>query len=84
MSMCKNLSSFRPPQENNTRLARHPGAKSFLPKPEVRPRAALGSIGNNVLEKQQPGKAKVSDVTDFVLIHQDVPIPSNSRCPKVL
>ncbi len=54
-----------PLQENDTRLARQPAAKAFLQKPEVRPRAALGSIGNNVLERHQPGKAKVNQ---FILV----------------
>ena len=35
------------------------GGKSFLPRPDVKPRTALGSIGNIVVDRKAgPGKVR--------------------------
>ena len=50
------LSNPQARDENASRTTRLPGGKSFFQKPDAKPRAALGSIANTLVERNAAGK----------------------------
>ena len=58
------LSNTQARDENESRITRLPGGKSFFQKPDAKPRAALGSIANTfIVERNAAGK--VSSVSTW-------------------
>ena len=62
--------------ENESRITRLPGGKSFFQKPDAKPRAALGSIANTfIVERNAAGK--VSSVCTWFCTYSDISLVSS-------
>ena len=71
------LSNKQARDENESRITRLPGGKSFFQKPDAKPRAALGSIANTLVERNAAGK--VSSVSMWFCTYLDISLVSQPK-----
>ena len=72
------LSNPQARNENASRTTRLPGGKSFFQKPDAKPRAALGSIANTLVERNAAGK--VSSVNTWFNCGSRKPLQIGGPC----